>query len=81
MTPIPHYNYRVGVPSRGKWEEIFNSDAKSFWGSGVGNNEPANTEVVNWHGRENSIKITIPPLGALVFKKISTAPPKYELKR
>jgi 1,4-alpha-glucan branching enzyme len=81
MTPIPHYNYRVGVPSRGKWEEIFNSDAKNFWGSGVENADPVNTEVVNWHGRENSINITIPPLGALIFKKTIAAPAKYELKR
>ena len=81
MTPIPHYNYRVGAPSRGKWEEIFNSDAKKFWGSGLGNNEPVNTETVDWHGRENSINITVPPLGATVFKKVVNVPEKYELKR
>jgi 1,4-alpha-glucan branching enzyme len=81
MTPIPHYNYRVGVPSTGKCEEIFNSDAKNFWGSGVENAGPVNTEVVNWHGRENSITITIPPLGAVIFKKSMAAPAKYELKR
>jgi len=81
MTPIPHHNYRVGVGSKGKWTEIFNSDAKSFWGSGLSNPEPFNTETVNWHGRENSISITIPPLGAIVFKKAAVVPPKYELKR
>ena len=81
MTPNPHHNYRVGVPSNGKWEEIFNSDAKKFWGSGMENNQPVNTAAVNWHGRDNSINITIPPLGAVIFKKVITAPPKYELKR
>jgi len=80
MTPIPHYNYRVGVHSRGKWVEIFNSDAKQFWGSGIENAGPVNTETVNWHGREHSINITIPPLSATVFKKVKVVPPKYELK-
>jgi 1,4-alpha-glucan branching enzyme len=81
MTPIPHYDYRVGVHSKGKWVEIFNSDAKQFWGSGIENAGPVDTETVNWHGRENSINITIPPLSASVFKKVKVIPPKYELKR
>src|SRR6185312_308700 len=69
LTPLPHSGYRVGVPSKGKWEEIFNSDAKKFWGSGLQNTEPLNSEPVSWHGKDNSINITIPPLGAAVFKK------------
>jgi len=81
MTPNPHHDYRVGVPSKGKWSEIFNSDAKKFWGSGMENTKPADSETVSWHGRENSINITIPPLGAIIFKKVMMVPPKYELKR
>jgi 1,4-alpha-glucan branching enzyme len=81
MTPNPHNDYRVGVPSNGKWEEIFNSDAKKFWGSGTGNSKPASSEAVSWHGRENSINVNIPPLGAVIFKKAMMVPPKYELKR
>jgi 1,4-alpha-glucan branching enzyme len=80
LTPITHHGYRIGVPSRGKWAEIFNSDVQKFWGSGVENTEPVNSENVNWHGRENSISISIPPLGAAVFRKMMDIPPKYELK-
>ena len=69
MTPMPHYGFRVGVPAKGKWAEIFNSDAKQFWGSGLSNEKPAVSETVNWHGRENSITITVPPLSAIVFKR------------
>jgi len=68
MTPVIRHDFRVGVTARGDWKEIFNSDAKNFWGSGVGNTDAVKSELVNWHGRENSIKITIPPLGAAVFK-------------
>jgi 1,4-alpha-glucan branching enzyme len=70
MTPTPHYNFRIGVPAPGKWLEIFNSDAAKFWGSGAINTEAVYTETVNWHGRENSVCITVPPLGASVFKKV-----------
>jgi 1,4-alpha-glucan branching enzyme len=71
MTPVPHYHYRIGVPAAGQWQEIFNSDAERFWGSGVINFEPVATEAISWHGRDNSISITTPPLGAAIFKKIS----------
>lgn len=81
MTPNTHHGFRVGVPAKGKWEEIFNSDAKNFWGSGVANTGALNTETVNWHGRENSINITVPPLAAVLFKKKKITPPKYELKK
>ncbi|MDB5130456.1 MAG: 1,4-alpha-glucan branching enzyme GlgB [Mucilaginibacter sp.] len=80
LTPITHHGYRVGAPSRGKWAEIFNSDAKNFWGSGVENTGAVNSENVGWHGRDNSISISIPPLGAAVFRKMMDIPPKYELK-
>ncbi|MDO3641658.1 1,4-alpha-glucan branching protein GlgB [Mucilaginibacter sp. L3T2-6] len=81
MTPITHHGFRIGVPSKGKWTEIFNSDAKAYWGSGVENEGQFTTEAVNWHGRDNSIRITIPPLAAAVFKKLPVVPPKYELKK
>ena len=35
FTPIPRYNYRVGVPVAGFWRELFNSDAKEYAGSGM----------------------------------------------
>jgi len=70
MTPVIRHDFRIGVTAAGEWMEIFNSDAKEFWGSGVNNSSMMQSELVNWHGRENSIKITIPPLGASVFKRV-----------
>ena len=35
--PIPRHNYRVGVPRGGHWEEVLNSDAPLYGGSGQGN--------------------------------------------
>jgi 1,4-alpha-glucan branching enzyme len=81
MTPVPRHNYRIGVPASGQWVEIFNSDAKKFWGSGLTNTGQVTAEAISWHGKDNSISITIPPLGATVFKSAKDAPAKYELKR
>lgn len=69
MTPVVRNNFRVGVPSAGEWKEIFNSDDKRFWGSGINNPYGLHTSKTEWHGREESIEITIPPLAAVVFKK------------
>ncbi len=80
LTPATYTNYRIGVPEAGKWKEIFNSDAKEFWGSGVLNKEPLIADAVSWHGKDNSIGISIPPLGAAVFKKVQDTPPVYKLK-
>jgi 1,4-alpha-glucan branching enzyme len=70
MTPVPHYDYRIGVPASGQWQEIFNTDQEKYWGSGIINYEPIATEDVTWHGRQQSISITAPPLGAAIFKRI-----------
>ncbi|MDN3581363.1 1,4-alpha-glucan branching protein GlgB [Mucilaginibacter flavus] len=81
MTPVPRYNYRIGVPAAGSWKEIFNSDATKLWGTGIINYDAVKTDAEKWHGKDNSINITIPPLAAIVFKKLTDAPAKYELKR
>jgi len=68
MTPNPHHGYRVGVPAAGSWKEIFNSDEKQYWGSGLDNPKAVKSEKIHWHGRDNSISVNLPPLGATVFK-------------
>ncbi|MEO2063212.1 MAG: 1,4-alpha-glucan branching protein GlgB [Christiangramia sp.] len=67
FTPGILENYQIGVPRKGKLKEIFNSDAKELGGSGV-KNEQVKTAPESWHGREHSVKITIPPLAAVVFQ-------------
>jgi 1,4-alpha-glucan branching enzyme len=67
-TPEPRKGYRVGVPVAGFWEEIFNSDAKEYGGSGIGNSGGMETEDRAWHGHDQSLMLTLPPLGAVLFK-------------
>jgi len=68
FTPVPRQAYRVGVPIPGYWEEILNSDAIEYGGSGSGNAGGTTSEAISWHGKKNSILITLPPLAAVVFK-------------
>jgi 1,4-alpha-glucan branching enzyme len=69
MTPTPHHGFRVGVPASGEWKEIFNSDDKKYWGSGILNGKAAKSEKEHWHGKDNSIQVDLAPLGASVFKR------------
>jgi 1,4-alpha-glucan branching enzyme len=68
FTPIPRYNYRVGVPQGGFWEEVLNSDAKIYHGSGHGNTGGVEASPVPAHGRYHSLSLTLPPLGVIFFK-------------
>jgi len=67
FTPLPRKNYRVGVPLAGAWREILNSDADRYGGSGVGNLGRVVSEEFAWHARPNSVKLTLPPLGVVMF--------------
>lgn len=60
-------NYRIGVPNKGVWKEVLNSDAEIYGGGGVGNFGKAKTEEISWHGHPNSLSLTLPPLSTLVF--------------
>lgn len=68
FTPIPRVGYRVGVPEGGYWRELLNSDALEYDGTGVGNLGGVNAEAEPAHGRPYSLKLTLPPLGALFLK-------------
>ena len=61
----PHTGYRVGLPQAGVWEEILNTDAENFGGSGVGNLGEVHAFAEPWAGRPASATLTLPPLGAL----------------
>lgn len=70
LTPVVRTDFRIGVPAAGTWKEIFNSDDLSFWGSGTINPEPIKSEEISWNYRNQSIVLTLPPLGVSVLKKV-----------
>jgi 1,4-alpha-glucan branching enzyme len=68
FTPEVRWNYHVGVPYRGKWKEVFNSDNVRYAGSGVLNEVLMMTSPVKYHGRDFSISLNLPPLGISILK-------------
>jgi 1,4-alpha-glucan branching enzyme len=68
FTPVPREGYRLGVPRPGHYQEIFNSDSEYYWGSNIGNEGAVFTEELPWMGFDQSIKVTLPPLGALILQ-------------
>jgi 1,4-alpha-glucan branching enzyme len=67
LTPVPRQSYRLGVPQKGFWRELFNSDAPRYGGSGQGNLGGVEAVPVPTHGRPQSINLTLPPLGCLLL--------------
>jgi len=66
-TPTPQYNYRLGVPMAGRWEELLNSDAAEYGGSGVGNFGGVSTAPLDSHDHHQSVVLTLPPLAAVAL--------------
>jgi 1,4-alpha-glucan branching enzyme len=68
FTPVPRTGHRVGVRFPGSYAEIFNSDSTCYGGSNMGNYGEVQAEAVPSDGRDYSVLLTLPPLGALYLK-------------
>ncbi len=65
FSAVPHFDYRIGLPTGGTWREVVNTDAADYGGSGVGNLGAVHAEEIPWHGRPHSVTLSVPPLGAV----------------
>ncbi|MDQ0203465.1 1,4-alpha-glucan branching protein GlgB [Pectinatus haikarae] len=70
FTPQIYYSYRIGIPIKGGYTEIFNSDDTVFGGSGITNTDIIQAEAIPWNSHPFSISLTIPPL-ACVYLHLS----------
>lgn len=70
FTPTVHRNYRLGVPERGRYLEILNSDSVYYGGSNVGNGMGLDAEGIESQGQPYSVNLSVPPLGSIVLKKV-----------
>ena len=64
-----HTNYKVGVPTRGVYTEIFNSDHEDFGGATT-EFRTLKSIAKEQHGRKNMLEITLPPLSVIYLKKM-----------
>ncbi|MBI4668619.1 MAG: 1,4-alpha-glucan branching protein GlgB [Elusimicrobia bacterium] len=68
FTPVPRHDYRLGAPKDGFWQEVLNSDAKEYGGSGLGNAGGVQAQALACHGKPWSLEVTLPPLAVVFFK-------------
>ena len=68
FTPVPRRNFLVGVPRRGLWRELLNSDAREYGGSGWGNLGSVESAPVGAHGRLDALNLNLPPLATLFLR-------------
>jgi len=67
FTPVPRYDYHIGVPQSGHYREIFNSDSGYYGGSNVGNGGALVASEEPWMGQPASLKLTLPPLAGVIL--------------
>ena len=68
FTPVVRHDFRIGVNELCGYQEIFNSDDKNYWGSGVKNDGTIMAETQDWNCKPYSIRLTLPPLSTIVLK-------------
>ena len=81
FAPVTHEKFQVGVPFAGKYKEILNSEDKKFGGSGIGNSRIKASKKKEADGREDSIEITLAPLGVQIFSCTPVKEKKADAKR
>jgi 1,4-alpha-glucan branching enzyme len=68
FTPVPRRNFLVGIPVRGTWREILNSDAREYGGSGWGNLGGVASVPVNANGQTDALNLNLPPLATIMLR-------------
>ena len=68
MTPLPRHVFPIHVYGKKQWKEIFNSDAKKYWGVGDLNNASIPMESQDENGDWNKLLLNLPALSAIVLK-------------
>ncbi|MCL4160763.1 UNVERIFIED_CONTAM: hypothetical protein GTU68_011357 [Idotea baltica] len=72
FTPVVRDSYKVGVPEKGTYQEVLNSNKADFGGSGDHVDLKVKTKTETWHGRSQCIELSLPPLSIVVLKKTKT---------
>ena len=74
FTPVGREGYVIGAPEAGEFEEVFNSDRLEYGGSGATHSAPL-VAGKRWNGWPFSLKVGVPPLGFVCFRKKATNSP------
>ena len=68
FTPVPREGRLIGLPAAGWWDEILNTDAPDWGGSGMGNPGGVQALPEPAYGFPASARVTLPPLATIYLK-------------
>ena len=68
FTSVIRKGYEIGLPRSGSLKQIFNSDFKKYYGSGISNSKAIEIKKIPRDHKPFSAKITLAPLAVVVFK-------------
>lgn len=68
LTPVERQGWTIRTTGKTKYQVIFDSDSKDFWGSGRFSNQEVKVEIVDKKTKLHEIKLDLPALSALVLK-------------
>ena len=74
FSPIHRTGYRLGVPFRGRWKVVLNSDEVRFGGEGLGDKDELVTQDLPCHGQDQSIVVDLPPMSSLILQCVRKFP-------
>src|SRR5688572_20299500 len=68
FSPVIRDEHRIGLPRKGTYKQLLNTDNEKYCGGGFGVVKGIRAEKTPWHGMDYSAVITLPPLGTLWFE-------------
>jgi len=68
LAPVVHESYKVGVPGGKKWQEILNTDATQYGGSGKLNGGDLVPIEEAWHGQKQHLLLNLAPLAVMILQ-------------
>jgi 1,4-alpha-glucan branching enzyme len=68
FSPLVREGHRIGLPRKGTYKQILNTDHENYGGGGVGVVRSIKAEKIPWHGSDFSAAITLPPLASMWFE-------------
>lgn len=68
FTPVRREAYAMGLPFKGKWAEVLNTDASCYGGGGYGNDGLVVAEKASYNNRKYGAKIKLPPMSTIIFR-------------
>ena len=79
FTPVERQNVRVGVPYKGQYEEVWNTELEDLGGVWKEGQGILKSDEIEMHDKEHSIELILPAMSVVVFepKRLYGVPKTY----